>query len=165
MDYDQRIATYIPSNNKSFFANLSKNMKQSAKKVVKARTIHMVKVLKFRENLGHGWGKFPRSDLNKPHAHNAWGWSVTKNGYQIKNEHRANDGYAYPRNLIWGTGWSKDVTGGKLTRLVSAGGDKYFSTQMKKGLHPWILRQREIMKQEIKLASGDKTIRGGKLYE
>ena len=166
MDYDLHIPTYISRHNTSIFDNIGKNMDALVRKKTKARTMHMVNVLEHRENLGHSWGKFPRSDLPKSHSHAAWRWSKTSIGYQIKNEHRAKDGYPYVRNLVAGTGWSAKVLsssiGGKGSRLVRNNG-RVFSSQMPFGLNPWILHQRKILIQELKLASGDKIIRGGRI--
>ena len=175
--YDQQIATYIQRHNTAVFDNIGKAMDALVRKKTKARTKKMSYVLRHREALvsnSGNWGSFPVSELRKTvHAHSRWRWKRTKTGYMIMNEHRASDGYPYVRNLIAGTGWSADVLAsniggtradGEPSRLIRYNG-KVFSSQMPQGLNPWIYRQRDLLIQDIKLASGHKRIKGGKLYE
>lgn len=165
MDYDLQIGTFIARHNTATFDNIGKEMDKLVKQYTKKRTLDMVKTLKFRENLGHYWGHFPKSQFNKPHSHTSWKWSPTTTGYQIQNEAEGADGYPYVRNLVAGTGWSPRVMssdiGGPKSRLVRNNG-RVFSSQMPFGINPWILHQRTLLIQDIKLATGDKIIRNRK---
>ena len=166
VEYSNNIATFISGHNTHVFDNIGKNMDKLVRNATKDRTMKMVYALKFRENLGHGWGKFPLGITGDPHAHTSWKWSKTKDGYQISNQHRnSTDGYPYVRNLVAGTGWSARVMasniGGPLSRLTK-NNSRVFSKQMPFGIRPWILNQRQLLIEEIKLLTGDKIIRGGK---
>ena len=174
-NYSNHIATYTAQHNTHVFDNIGKAMDKLVREKTKERTRTMIRILRHREplisNTGN-WGQFPLGEGKGTHAHTQWRSRATKDGFMIFNEHRNDaDGYPYVRNLVAGTGWSDRVKGsgiggvkadGSPSRLIRYKG-RIFSSQMPHGLSPWLLRQRELLKQDIKLASGDKIIRGGKM--
>ena len=141
---------------------------ERAVKVVEDHTQRMKEVLRNRRNLGQGLGQWPRWGAgpapftpadrtvksNKSFAY----WRMErkgKYGYQLINSAGKpwnGENYSYPLALANGGPWPakvrQAVDNGTATRLIKVGG-KIFSTQMPKGLNPWIRRKKREMEKDI----------------
>lgn len=166
----------VTKNASHFFNKLEKDIQDKADKVVHAHVLKMRDTLRFRMPLGKGDGRYPRWDYLGSAVPNAQGkqytgdktkskesykfWKVAayeKGKYKLFNN--AQDpatGYAYPLNLVNGTGWRKDISRtGPYDRLVFHNG-KLFSRQMPRGLEPWLGRKKTELKKKLKEQLGVK---------
>jgi len=150
----------IHHHNAKIFDDLSDCIKENVDRVVKKRTKKMRDALRYRQFM-LGGGKFPiglpkgGSRSSEGHAADAWEMRRKKSGrYILVNEHRnSDDGYAYVKNLMYGTGWSARVSSSNdLKRLVRKGG-RLFSTQLPNGITPFVRRHREKLEDEIKITT------------
>ncbi len=164
MGYSTMRGTNTQQHNTHVFDSIGKGMDNLVDKLCRDRTKKMARILRMRQELSGGNGRFPRSDKPRSngHAYKAWGWKrVKKKHYALINDHRnPNDDYAYVRNLVTGNHWSDRVRSGSqpYQRLRAVNG-KLFSSQMPNGLSPWLNDQRGKLINDIKRGSGDKIIR------
>lgn len=165
MAWEPAVAQTLPRKFKtspasSFFKNLSKEMEAKVDKVLEERTKTMRDVLRYRLNMGEGLGKYPKHGWmggpTKQRSHKSYrNWRTEKRGrldYGLINDTMAVNGYNYVKNLAYGTGWNKKIRYGKqpFLRLVAGGNGKFFSTQMPRGLSPWLYRQKKLTIQQLK---------------
>ena len=145
------------------FKNLEVQMTKTVEKVLIDHTHRMVEVLRNRRNLGAGLGRWPRwgsnwtkmdktrAQSNKSYAE--WSKRKRKDGhYEIVNtatKKWAGKNYAYPLNLANGGPWWHKIETGTHRRLVLGPGGGLYSTQMPKGLSPWLKRKKEEMLDDV----------------
>jgi hypothetical protein len=145
-----------------FFDKLNKKVAKKVYVLSLNKAESMQYTLTHRMNLGKDWGRFPKwqpetgespKESNRSYA----GWRLERKSagvYSLRNDVTNNSagawqGYSYVRNLITGTGWSDRAISGIGNRLTRTGVGVY-STQMPKGLRPWVRFKREELKNEIK---------------
>ena len=162
----------VTKNASHFFDKLEKAVQNRADKIIEDHVHKMRDTLRFRKPLGGaaglGDGRYPRWDATYGDKQKSKGsykqWKVVAYGrgkYKLFNN--AQDpatNYAYPINLIYGTGWRSmrpfhTGKGGEkpISRLVHHEG-KLFSTQMPHGLAPWLGRKKTELKNKLKIQLG-----------
>jgi hypothetical protein len=161
-DYSGMKSTNTIMHNTHVFDNIGKNMNRIVDTLTKARTLRMKRILVTRKELSGGNGRFPRSEKPRLSGHSYKYWTWKKRGprrYALLNDHRADDGYPYVRNLITGKHWSGIVLKGNWKRLKNGPNGGVFSTQMPNGMNPWFVNQREKLKKDIKRAVAGKKLK------
>ena len=153
----------VTKNASHFFDKLEEKVKKKADKIIEDHVHKMRDTLRFRMPLGKGDGRYPRWDYsfdNPQKSKESYKyWKVVAYGrgkYKLFNN--AQDpatNYAYPINLIYGTGWSDRVEKGAqpFARLRAYNG-KLFSRQMPHGLAPWLGRKKTELKNKLKIQLG-----------
>jgi len=149
-------------NNQKFFKKLSARARKIADDESFIMAHNMKDQLVSRRSMAKGLGKSPLWDLPKPksgRSHLKWYVSKAKSGQYslINNAQNHNDDHYYARHFLTGNGWNPDVVknaggttlSGRPSRLVRVG-NKYFSTQMPKGINPWLRLKRVQLKNNIK---------------
>ena len=154
----------VTRNASHFFDKLEKKVQDKADRIIEDHVHLMRDTLRFRFPLGKGDGRYPRWDYQNDAKEKSKGsyqkWKVVAYGrgkYKLFNY--AQDpatNYAYPINLLSGTGWKTGVnpihTEGK-PRLVHHNG-KLFSKQMPHGISPWLGRKKTELKNKLKTQLG-----------
>ncbi len=152
------LQTSVKASNTAFFKNLSACSEKQTNKAVKERTIRMRDILRYRRSMyseGGANARYPRWYENKrPHSYAGWMWKETKpNQFYLINT-VTRDGYPYPKALVHGLPSNTTNPFWKWApskNLVKNNG-RIFSRQMPLGIQPWIDKQREYMKEDIKIA-------------
>ena len=155
---------YIASNNRAFFNKLKKEVQDIVAEKAEYRAENILNGLRFRRNLlGENGGRWPiwegTVSPQRTDDHSFRDWKMTKKGpadYVISNSHENSvDGFKYPRLLFYGvpTGsnhvWAKSVANGTSERLTVTGG-KIFSSQLPRGLVPYVIRQDKLLQEDIR---------------
>ena len=163
VDYPFMQGTNTIMHNTHVFDEMGINMRKIVDDLTKKRTHRMARVLTTRNTLSGNNGHFPKSEKARSNGHSYKDWKVVNIRplrYALTNDHRnPTDGYPYVRNLVTGRNWSKRVEGGKWTRLTRGPNSGIFSTQMRNGLNPWLLDQRERLKKDIIKAINGKKLK------
>lgn len=151
----KRTSSNYDVSNSQYFDKLAKEIQDEAYRLAEKRAYKMTNILYHRWILGTSAnGKYPRQTpiSNKSYAH----WSVVPKGsgvYQIKNDATSpTNNFNYPYVLSWGTTnpspiWVNASKNSK--KIVVGRGGKYFSSQMERGLYPWLQLNWEQLKDEI----------------
>jgi hypothetical protein len=154
-----------------FFGQLKGKVAKRVDDIAWKHANSMAYVLKHRQRLKGGYGKFPMWNgaeatppSKKPSNKSFSGWYAKKEKkglWTIRNDIVSNDvwSYSYIYNLIMGTRWSKkvrdsekhDTPEGRLTKK----GGKLFSKQMPHGLMPWLRIKRNDFKEAVRKEVGD----------
>ena len=156
----------VTKNASAFFDKLEKKVQDRADRIIHDHVLTMRDTLRFRKPLGVADGRYPRWDALGGDKEKSKGsyqkWMVAVHGkgkYKLFNN--AQDpatGYAYPLNLVNGTGWRgglSAIIGEGKPRLTHHNG-KLFSKQMPRGLSPWLGRKRTQLKNKLKTELGVK---------
>lgn len=142
-----------------FFKKLKAKAKEKADKIVADHAEHMYFILRNRSQMGSGLGRYPKWDgsngIKSKNSFRNWNREVRPNGnIRLYNttgtaEDIADSSFSYPLLLLHGEGtsaeWGPKVTLGK--GKVNAQG---FSTQMPKGIDPWLKKKTDILKEKLK---------------
>ena len=152
----------------AYFKRLGIKVDEKVMDIVEDHTYRMKEVLRNRRNLGAGLGQWPRwgagpapftaADRTVRSNKSFASWRMERkgqHGYILINDAGKpwrGENYAYPLALANGGPWSANiqqaVDAGTSTRLVK-NGNKIFSTQMPKGLNPWLRRKKREMENDI----------------
>jgi len=142
----------------TFFKDMRKDVEHINKRESLEMAQEMHNILKLRKDLKgqgsvFGMARYPKFAGKSKFSHREWSLEPRANGeYWLYND-AVHNYYNYPKALISGKGWRDDVkAGGKLVRGSNGG---LFSTQMPKGLDPWIKVKREELEYNIKKAIKD----------
>lgn len=156
--------------NKSFFDGLVGRAKTAAMLMANKRANKMQQILVHRWLLGSAAnGRFPRWDGSNgiPSLKSFSKWTVKPNGDEgfilfndaTDSKRSGGQGFNYPQLLISGKGWREGVghSSGKplaniQKKLVRGPSGGLFSTQMPKGLDPWLKTERKLLEKDIKEA-------------
>jgi hypothetical protein len=162
-------ATFIGQHNNKVFENVKSFVHDEVAKAAKEQAVKMHGALRYRRYLkgehGDNMGRYPKGDgsknkfnLRSNEKHSYLGWQYKKAAssdfkWTIYNMHTNDaDEYPYPNILAYGMDpsnprarWRK--AGGK----IAAYNGRFFSSQMPRGLKPWIQGQRTVMINRIAL--------------
>ena len=149
-------------NASDFFQNMRKKAEKIADEVALERTYKMLDILRHRkimENVGGDLARWPKWD-NSPKgpaskkSYSFWEAQARPNGeYWLINKVTGQglgiEDFNYPRILATGKGWDSKVTFGKEFNGKVRTNAQGFSTQMPRGLDPWLKRQRHLLNAEL----------------
>jgi hypothetical protein len=161
-DYSNMRGSTKYNHNTKVFDNISADMDRLVDVLTKARTRRMKRVLVTRNTLSGNNGHFPRSEKPRLNGHSFrdWKWKKLRpKRYGLVNNHRADDGYPYVRNLLYGEHWYYVVENGNWKRLTRGPGGGIFSTQMPNGIKPWLQDQKKRLENDIRKASAGKKLK------
>ena len=161
-------------NASDYFAGLSGKVKQIAEEEAERMANTMLHVFHNRLSMGVGNGRFPRHNPNVVNGKgnreggkskkmfNTWEKQARPNGeywvFTNGPDSRA-ESHNYAQQLVTGKGWplrmiNSAFTGinrdGSKSKLVVANGGLIFSSQMPKGLEPWLISKRNLFEARAK---------------
>lgn len=148
----------IKGHNDLFFDELSKTIQDKIIEATKNRAQNMRDTLRYRR-LMYGNARWPKwvddrtGNVKRiPSKKSYAGWELSHKGnhkFYLYN-HTVNpvDEYPYPVILAYGMApnrrWKRNTE-----KIIKGPKGRFYSTQMSKGIYPWIERQRELMRQDI----------------
>ena len=159
-------------NASDYFAGLSGKAKQIAEEEAERMANTMLQVFHNRLSMGAGNGQFPRHNPNivngkgnreggkSKKMFNTWEKQARPNGeYWVFTNGIDPEHHNYAQQLVTGKGWplrmiNSAFTGlnrdGSKSKLVVANGGLIFSSQMPKGLEPWLISKRNLFEARAK---------------
>lgn len=152
--------TNIKAHNSLIFDNLEKSVHEAVISITKKRAENMRDTLRYRRSMYSGGARWPKwvddreGNIKKiPSNRSFAGWELSdkKNGRFYLYNHTVNpvDEYPYPNILAYGMppGGKWKLNSKKKDRKIVKGTDgRFYSTQMPRGIKPWLDRQLKLMK-------------------